>query len=163
MTYCQLSDLLLGDLATSSAQDPQKFVQDGTDEIEQCLGLRYVVPFDMTALSYVSQKTIKRINVYLASGRFLVSAFAGDSHPHATGLAYIKLAMDALKGLEQGDYILEGAALTPAYQKVPTGVQISNVDPTSKVEDFYASKALGPRPPLGIYDPLYEFFHLWAE
>lgn len=160
-TYCDKTDLLLGDLATSAAQDPQKFVQDGSNEIEQLLGLRYIVPFQLANLSYVAQLTLKRINVYLASGGFLVSAYGGDNILHQTGLSYLKMAREALKGLVDGEYILEGAAPNPAYANSGTGPRVDNVDKTSKVEDYYASKALGPRPDFIDLSARDLFYRMW--
>lgn len=144
MPYCTAQDLLLGDLATSSIQNPGQFVSDAGDEIDQTLGVKYVTPINVNALSHPAQLTLKRINVYLATGGFMVNAARGDTNVHATGLMYMKQARESLMQLANGDYILEGATPNGNIAVQDDGLGVRNVDSYSYVENYYTNGRARP-------------------
>jgi len=143
--YCQVGDLLIGDIPTPAYIDKQKFVDDAADEMDSWLGARYVTPIVLST-SVPTQRPsalmLKRINAHLASGRLILSAAAGgeDTDLHRYGWQLINDALAALRSLVSGETLIVGG--TPADT---TGLAtdagslpvITNGDPYSQVDGFY--------------------------
>lgn len=143
--YCEVGDLLIGDIPTPVYIDKQKFVDDAADEIDSWLGARYVTPIVLTE-SLPAQRpsflTLKRVNAHLASGRLLLSAAAGgeDTDLHRYGWQLVNDALAALRSLLNGEPIIVGAIdADHAGSSTPAGSLplIVNGDPYSQVDGFY--------------------------
>ena len=143
--YCEVVDLLIGDIPTPAYLDKQKFVDDAGDEIDSWLGARYVTPIVLQE-SLPAQRPsflmLKRINAHLASGRLLLSAATGgeDTDLHRYGWQLIQDALAALRSLVAGEPVLVGAqpadtsGMASSEGSIPL---ITNGDPYSQVDGFY--------------------------
>lgn len=71
--YCEVVDLLLGDLKVSSAIDQQAFINSAADEINARLGRVYALPIDIhdPEVEEWVGLTLKTINAQLAAGRLI--------------------------------------------------------------------------------------------
>jgi len=139
--YCTQADLLTGSIPASSYIDVDRYIQSAADEIDSALAMRYIVPVVVPAIPQYAATTLvlKGINQRLASGRIITAAAATGSQTetHAYGLYLIEQALQQLKALIDGSYILPGAPTVnqPGSDTVP--VLITNVDSESQVEAFY--------------------------
>jgi hypothetical protein len=142
--YSTVGDLLTGNVPTPVALDPQKFVNDATDEIDSKIGFLYVTPLDIVAPTSIPRPAcllIKRINNFLASGRLLLAAAAGqeDSQIHAYGWSLIKEATTALDQIATGQIPIEGAVKQDTGDEAAvTAIILNNLDEESAVEAFYS-------------------------
>lgn len=143
VAYSTTSDLLTGNIPVPAAFSPQKFVDDAADEIDSKIGFLYVTPVDVTQTSTVTRPArllLKRINNFLATGRLLLAAAAGqeDTQLHAYGLSLIQEANTALNQIASGQIPIEGGTLVDTGDEAAfTGIIIDNLDPESSVEAFY--------------------------
>lgn len=140
--YCDVADLLTGNIPTPASLSPDKFVADAADEIDSQIGFIYHTPVDITDTALTSRPArllLKRLNVFLATGRLLLAADAGgeDNQLHAYGLKLVNDATSALEMIAQGRIVLEGAARISNNDDKPLGPLVSNADPESYVEAFY--------------------------
>jgi hypothetical protein len=141
-TYCEIEDLLLGEIAEPDQEVSQKYVQAAADEIDSKLGFTYVTPIviDISGEFRASALLLKRINIYLTTGR-LILAFAAsreDQYLNAYGKSLVVEATEALNALLTGTMPLPGAILLNTDTTGATGPIINNLDPQSNVESFYA-------------------------
>lgn len=141
MTYSEITDLLLGELAAPDNKVTAKYVQDAADEIDSKLGFMYVTPIviDVNGEFRASALLLKRISNYLASGRLILanSASREEQFLNAYGESLIREALAALDSLSNGTMPLPGATLLNVEDKGVSGPIIANVDPQSNVESFY--------------------------
>lgn len=140
--YCMVTDLLTGNIPTPAAVDPQKFVQDAADEIDSQIGFVYRTPVDIADSSPVVRPVrllLKRLNVFLATGRLILAVDGGgeDKQLHAYGLKLIEDALMSLSMIANGQINLEGAPKLPGQEKTVMGPLVSNADSESSVEAFY--------------------------
>lgn len=140
--YCQVADLLVGNVPLPAYLDPQKFVDDAGDEIDTKIGYLYTTPVDLTApaLHRTAKLLLKRINSHLASGRLLLSVAAPKEQDrlHAYAYSLVKEAGEALECIASGEYPLEGAVPADGAEVLTTPqAMISNLDTESNVEAFY--------------------------
>lgn len=140
--YCDVTDLLIGDLPLGSSVNPQRWIDDAADEIDATIGHRYAIPIPIEQLTDVSRLTLKIINARLASGRLLLAQAQGgeDDSLHAYGKWLLDEATVALSALREGNIILEsddgsyGPSLEDDAFDAPS---IKNKDEVSIVESFY--------------------------
>ena len=141
MTYCEVVDLLIGDIPTSAKLDPQKYVNDAADEIDSKIGFVYTTPipvFDPTPRPVVL--LLKRLNAHLATGRMILAAtiLMEDKILNAYGKTLVADVEASLVLIGTGQLILDGVipsglnALPKAH--VPL---IMNKDSESAVDAFY--------------------------
>lgn len=141
--YCEVTDLMLGDIPLPSYIDPQKKVDDACDEIDSYLGYIYETPIDVSStgpLARPARLLLKRINASLASGRLILAVASPEENRnlHAYGWSLVTESLASLRELATGNPALEGA--TPAENAAPaasTAPLIDNLDPESSVEAFY--------------------------
>ena len=143
MAYCEVIDLLIGDLPTSAALNPQKYVNDAADEIDSKIGFVYTTPINIDPTGTTPRPVVlllKRLNAHLATGRMILAAtiIAEDTQLNAYGKAMVVDAELTISHIAAGQLILDGAipsgltALPAAH--VP---MILNKDPESAVDAFY--------------------------
>lgn len=154
MAYCEEADLLLGNIPIADYVSKSKYISDAADEIDSMIGSRYVTPVNLadTAENRPARLLLKRINAHLASGRLIMALDAGgqDDRLHAYGYSLVQQALAALAALVDGTADLGAAPVIPDpnANSVTVPVVISNIDPESQVEAFYARVA-GPFPVFG--------------
>lgn len=143
MAYCQTTDLLTGNIPTPAYMSPQKFVDDAADEIDSKIGFVYETPVDISDVSPVvrpARLLLKRINVFLATGRLLMAAASAgeDVSLHAYAKKMVDDATTALDAIFAGDLVIEGATLlNPASEDATKAPMWSNPDIESAVDSFY--------------------------
>lgn len=143
MAYCEIVDLLIGDLPTSVALSPQKYVDDAADEIDSKIGFVYETPIPVETTDPTPRPVVlllKRLNAHLATGRMVLAAtlISEDKQLNAYGLSLVADCELTIAQIAAGQLILDGVTpggLTsfPAAH-VPL---ISNVDSESNVNAFY--------------------------
>jgi hypothetical protein len=143
MAYCTRNDLLLGNIARPADAVLDVYVQNGSDTIDTKLGFRFTTPIVInTGIpgSNASVTLLKQLNVYLATGMFIVatSASAEDIQLNAYGRYLLTQAELALDAIASGDQILPGGTLLDPSDVQTSGPIINNLDDSSGVEDFYA-------------------------
>jgi phage gp36-like protein len=142
MAYSTVGDMLLGDMPASTRHDPQKFVNDATDEIDSKIGHIYATPIDVTDPTDVARHSVlllKRINNFLATGRYILARAAGDedSQINAYGRSLIEEALLAIQAIVDGTIVLEGAVEEGDGSGAGDGPSITNYDTISAVDAFY--------------------------
>lgn len=146
--YCSWNDLLIGDLPLPSYIDVEKVIVDAADEIDSKIGFIYKTRIDVSDASTVvkpARLLLKRLNVFIASGRLLMNvATAGeDTRVHAYAARLLREAEVALVDIAQGRLLLEGADRVKHTDEV-RGPVYGNKDPESYVEAFY-DRVVNPR------------------
>lgn len=145
MAYSAPTDLLLGNIPLPAYIDTTALVNDAADEIDSCIGYRYITPLDVneisSPLSRPARLLIIRISRNLASGRLILAVASPEENKnlHAYGWNLVKEATEALYAIKEGDILLDGAppaANMPTTEPI-TAPQISNLDAESNVEAFY--------------------------
>lgn len=158
-TYCVAADLLLGNVPTPASASI--YVQEAADEMDSIIGLQYVTPVVLDPNIQVQRSgflLLKKINVWLASGRLLMALDAGgeDDQLHQYAKYLVDQALMALAQIQDGTVILPGATpVNPGSDQRVTGPQASFADDTSVVEQFGTvfgnpaqSSLLACRPPV---------------
>lgn len=146
--YCQPEDLLLGDVPTSSESASGKYCVDAADEIDSRIGhiyqTRVVIvdpapPGTPSPVSRPARLLLKRINVWLATGRLLMAQDASgeESSVHAYALKLVTDASAAIDMIAYGQIVLDGAPKVSGYSEVSSGPIYANLDSESSVEAFY--------------------------
>jgi hypothetical protein len=154
-TYSEVEDLLVGKIPMPAYIDPQKYVQDATDEVDSYVGMVYTTPIDVTETSTIVRPVrllLKRLANHLASGRLIMAAAAGSEmrNVHAYGSSLVESASKVLCEISEGKVVL---------QDVPTvgdGTQASvplifNLDSESAVEAYYTRVVAPPVVPNEAY------------
>lgn len=139
--YCVDNDLLLGNIPAPDALSKTQFIQDAADEIDSRIGMRYLTPVDLADpdLARPVKLLLKRLNVFLATGRLILAATSNneDDRLHAYGLSLINDALETLEAIAQGRFLLEGVDPAPGYSAQVSVPLIYNEDAESAVEAFY--------------------------
>lgn len=154
--------MLTGGLTFPRTLDPEKYVQDATDEIDSAIGARYVTPVDVDDNSPVARHSrllLKRINNWLASGRMILAVATPTEHSqvHAYGRSLIRDALAALELIRTGQVDLEGAQPAEgATQGDPMPTTI-NSDAVSAVDSF-EQRFMGPGVPGEVLSPVPTWF-----
>lgn len=141
--YCTTADLLIGDIRTSTALDPQKYVQDAADEIDSKIGFVYETPIPVDAASTTPRPVIlllKRLNAHLASGRMILAATiaAEDKELNAYGKRLVEDVEAALASIADGSTLLDGVVKGTLQLAPRPAPLISNGDSESAVDAFYS-------------------------
>lgn len=143
--YSLVTDMLNGNIPFPASLNKQKFVDDAADEIDSVIGTKYVTPINMNDLGPVSRPSrllLKRISVWLSTGRSILAVAGGgeDVQLHAYGLKLVNDATLALQAIGNGEVLLDGATTITDPDNASAGLRrapvIANVDPVSNVEAF---------------------------
>lgn len=150
MGYCEVEDLLIGDMPVGASTPRQKYIDDATDEIDSAIGVRYITPLNLTESDPETEWEnpiprhirlhIKRIASHLASGRLILAISAGgeDYQLQAYGRSLVEQALGALKEIVSGMLDLEGAVENPSnVDSRPRGPVGQFADSESLVDRFY--------------------------
>lgn len=145
--YCDVSDLLIGDLRLPAAVSVLKYIESAAEEMDSRIGNVYRVPVTIDPdkrQAYVATITFLRsINARLASGRIImaVASFMELNSVHAYAKNLVDGAMKDLEQIESRQRILQGAEPnnnpTEEVGGQFTGTAIFNLDPVSAVDSFY--------------------------
>jgi phage gp36-like protein len=146
MAYSSVEDLLIGKIPLPVGVDPQKYVDDATDEVDSYIGFTYVTPVDVSNTSNVDRPVrllLKRVTNMIATGRLILAMASGAEMQkvHAYGRSLIRDALDILTQISEGKVILTSVPQIPGTEGT-TAPMIANVDPESNVEAFY-NRVLG--------------------
>lgn len=114
MPYCEVADLLLGDIPTPSNVD--SFISAAGDEIDMRLGVNYILPVPSDAPA-VTRLTLKRIAILLASGRLMMAytSHSEDTAANAYGVYLLREGHDLLNLVMSGEIVLPGLDKLPEY------------------------------------------------
>lgn len=140
MAYCEAGDLLLGNIPTQSV-DSEKYVNDACDEIDSKLGFMYATPIvvDEAPQNRPTRLMLKRLNVWLASGRLIMALDSGgqDDQLHQYALYLVSEATKTLEAILNGEIVLPGVdPASPDSTGIVTGPQQVNGDDYSLVEAY---------------------------
>lgn len=140
-SYCEKRDLLLGEINVPSFIDSDQYILNASEEVDVALCGVYSTPFTMAENSQTRPTVLflKQVTSKLASGRIIMAAAAGAemSEIHQYGIYLVNEAIESLKQVASGEFILPGATQVDPSPSDTGGVRIKNVDATSNVEDFY--------------------------
>jgi hypothetical protein len=160
--YSEVSDMEIGDIIIPDYIGQEKILVAAADEIDAAIGFLYETPVNIDeATSTVvrpARLLLKRISVYISSGRTLLALSAGseDNRTHAYGRYLLNQGLELLKKVASGELILEGAPRVDNENPEPNGPLIFNVDAESSVEAFY-SRATTPTYPGQPYPSPYPY------
>lgn len=143
MAYCETADLLIGDLPTSLALAPLKYVNDAADEIDSKIGFVYATPIPVEVVGSVPRPVVlllKRLNAHLATGRMVLAAtlISEDKQLNAYGLSLVADCELTISQIAGGQLVLAG--VTPGgLNSLPAAhvPLIANLDSESNVAAFY--------------------------
>lgn len=149
MPYAEPDSALLGGIPVHNPDVLNSFFVDAAEEIDSSIGTVYEIPVtkaaDGSALSPVTTLILKRINRYLASGRYILSvASAGeDDGLHAYGLSLVREAQASIAAIATGTLDFDAkrvATTTSDNRKTPA---ILNAEARSNVDAFYGGNGVG--------------------
>lgn len=142
LRYCDPEDLILGKLHNDDTPRRIKFVNMAADEIDECLGQTFVLPLapplPATVFPTHVQNALKRANIYIASGRYLLdSAAAGQvDGVDSYGMYLLQEGRSLLQAMEYGTFDIGAVKIT--VQSGGDAPMIVQGDSTSGVDAFYA-------------------------
>lgn len=144
MSYCETTELLVGDIPLPKGLRPQQYVDSAANEIDMSIGFIYETPVNIAEDSPVvrpARLLLKETCIKLASGRLILamSTVAQRTELHAYGRRLVDEALAIIRQIASGEIILTGAARVETEDPTSdfTGPQIHNVDAESNVEAFY--------------------------
>lgn len=130
MSYCEVEDLLIGDIILPANVKPERFIQSASDEIDAKLGWTYKTPLapsevpvgaseqepEFKHLPRHERLLIISICARLASGRLIMTLdTAGEQTTlHAYGFRLVKEALDELHQVANGVVELVAAKADPS-------------------------------------------------
>ena len=138
--YCATTDLLTGDIPTSTLLDPAKYVDDASDEMDSKIGFKYAIPISKNSPTPDPVVLLlKRICVHLATGRLIMAATISveGTQLHAYGKSLVMGAQIAISDIVEGRLLLAGveeSGLDAYNAHIP---YIANKDTESAVDAFY--------------------------
>lgn len=154
MRYCEVEDLLIGDLILPATVKPERFIQSASDEIDAKLGWTYKTPLapltvpagsgdlvpEFKHLPRHERLLIVSICARLASGRLIMTLdTAGEQTTlHAYGFRLVKEALDELHTVSNGAVELIAAKQDPSTLagESDTAPSIKNYDDESLLLGF---------------------------
>lgn len=143
MAYCEVVDLLIGDIPTSAALSPQKYVNDAADEIDSKIGFVYETPIPVDVTDPTPRPVVlllKRLNAHLATGRMILAAtiLAEDVQLNAYGRSLVADCELTINQIAIGQLLLDGV-LPSGLNALPGPhvPMILNKDTESAVDAFY--------------------------
>lgn len=140
--YCEVGDLQIGSIPAPSAPDKtlDKYIAEAADEIDSYIGMRYSTPVvvDETPVTRPVKLLLKRLNAWLASGRFILAADSSgeDDQLHQFGLYLVEQSIAALNAIATGQIVLPGIDLVEETDNKETGPASHFQDVESQVEGF---------------------------
>lgn len=142
MAYSTEGDMLLGDIAIPSYLSKAKYVNDAADEMDSKIGFVYETPVALGSLKRPAQLLLKRLNNFLATGRFILAMdMSGeDNNLHAYGKSLVDEATLALTAIATGEIPLEGAPKadgTANESNATAKILHYNKDTESNVDAYY--------------------------
>jgi hypothetical protein len=142
--YCEVSDLVLGDLAMPRGVSKEEWVAKGADEIDAYLGQIYRLPLDLDPNIPPHRQDLlllNKINSFLSSGRLLLMiALANeDNSVHAYGKSLVDEATRELARITAGRTVIEGADLLVETSEDEMLPIVTNRDSGSYLDAFYNS------------------------
>ena len=145
--YCEVSDLLIGDLILPVEIDAGKYITSAAEEMDSRIGVLYTTPIEIEEADKEKFRAtitfLRSINARLASGRILMAAATAleltTVHAYARNL--VEGALADLKLIEDRKYILQGAKenTNPPETYVSSRAYSYNQDAVSAVDGFYAA------------------------
>jgi hypothetical protein len=141
--YAPSDSALLGGIPVSSPSELDGFFEDAADEIDAAIGAIYEIPVTRSltggSLPGVTGLFLKRINRYLASGRFILARAAGgeDDNLHAYGLSLVREAQNAIMGIANGSTQIDAKRLVTDDRDQRKAPAIANAEAASNVDSFY--------------------------
>jgi hypothetical protein len=159
-SYAPVESGLLGGIPVAVGTNLQAYFDDAADEIDAAIGLVYETPVTVAAdggsLPRPVSLILKRINRYLASGRYIMAvASAGeDSGVHAYGMSLVREAQAALAQIAEGGNELDAKRHNnPDQARRAPG--ILNKDSRSNVDDFYDAYTSNQPNKGQMFDPFF--------
>lgn len=141
--YCEPDDLLFGDM-TVSPNNQVKWINAAQDEINQRLGVIYVLPPPDTA-DPTAFLTLKRLAVLVATGRGMMAAPAAgeDNGVNAYGRYLLEDAEKIFCGLIDGTLDLLGVPKQPELASSGNAPSVVTEDSVAPVDAFYGFAVRG--------------------
>lgn len=137
-TYAKATDLVLGSIPLPA--DAEKYVEQAADEIDSLIGLRYATPVvvDSSPVQRPVGLLLKKINIWLASGRLIMAADSAgaDDQVQQYGKYLVDQAITALQSIVDGGIILPGIESADGSAAKVTGPVAAFADESSLVEGF---------------------------
>lgn len=158
MSYATPDSGLLGGIPVGAGTDLKSYFDDAADEIDAAIGFIYKTPVttgaDGGSLPRPVSLILKRINRYLASGRYIMAVASGgeDNGLHAYGLSLVKEATQALTGIASGANELTAERI-PDPNEARRTPAIQNAEAQSNVDAFYGAFTQGSSQQGMIFDP----------
>jgi hypothetical protein len=147
-TYCKDSDLLIGDVVLKNYDAlTTKHIDAAADEIDAAIGAAYATPVDAAGVSRQGWLLLKKIAIYIASGKLLMETDqAGEgTKVHDYALWLLQQAGAALDAISKGDVNLRPTIENANLDSTRGKVLVNNLDGYSQVESFSGWAA--PPPP----------------
>ena len=144
MAYAESDTLLLGGIPAHNPAELLSFVNDAADEIDSYLGSLFVTPVtknsDGLPLGRPALLALKRINRYLASGRYIMARAASGEEDglHTYGARLVREALDALRDMVSGKINFDAQKIVNPddERKSP---RMANAEAASNVDAFYSA------------------------
>lgn len=137
--YCEVPDLLIGDIKISSRLNQYDYINSAADEMNAKIGQVYQLPLDLTDAAPFVAPLLKKINQFLATGRLIMALGQGEEWmtTHAYARELLKEGKAELENIFCGSTPLTGCPrLAGSFRSnAPT---VSNIDTASAVETFNA-------------------------
>lgn len=158
MTYAQPDSGLLGGIPVGAGTSLQSYFDDAADEIDAAIGFTYKTPVatggDGGPLPRPVTLILKRINRYLASGRYIMAVASGgeDNGLHAYGLSLVREAQAALGRIAEGDNVIDAERIIDK-DKERLAPKIQNAEAKSNVDAYYDAFTWASTEDGMIFDP----------
>lgn len=146
--YCGPEDLILGKMHKDDGAGKIRFTELAAEEINECLANVYVLPLapipPILALSEATRLALKRCNIFIASGRYLMDAAAGGQVEgvDAYGLYLLGEGKRLLDSMESGQ--LDLGAIKIVTATTGDAPMITNLDSVSGLDAYYGFSSGDP-------------------
>lgn len=153
MAYCQVEDLLLGDVTVGGSINRQLYVDQAAEEMDSKLGWIYKTPIDLdgaTANPPTIPETIpplprhealllKTINAKIATARLIMAVSINEegNAVHAYALRLLKEGNDELIMLANGTILLSAPRSESTPDEISRVPGVVNEDVESLLDPFY--------------------------
>src|SRR3954469_12614421 len=111
MAYCELQDLMIGDMIGPDPRDQRQFIDMAAAEMDAKLSSRYAMPLTPkhTALPTYELDLLRFINAKIATGRLIMAKSMDGRQAYA--LYLLQEADRDLMAIVNGDMLLDAALL----------------------------------------------------
>lgn len=143
MPYADPDMRLVGNIPARAELELAGFYDDAADEIDAILGSEFDTPVtvaqDGTSLPRTVSLILRRVNRFLATGRYILAVTAGgeDTQLQAYGASLIREALTALQQILSGTISINAKRLSGDASRVGRQPAVSNTDAASQVDTFY--------------------------